>query len=234
MPSRKRGYGTAFGKIAKRQKSSGYRARRRFAKKVRSRGTTIGRQVGFPRMLKFKHTYQETVQLTTTAVLGSYHFSANGMYDPNISGTGHQPYYFDQMTPLYNHYHVIGSRIKVKIIPASSNQAACQFVLWLNDDTSVPTSMTTINENKFAVQTVRGPSDERPTFLTHKFSTKKWFGNVMANDELKGTNSTNPTEQVYYTINFQPLDQTATSTFYASVDIEYIAIWNELREVSGS
>ena len=34
--------------------------------------------------------------------------------DPNHTGVGHQPLYFDQLMTIYNHYIVIGAKITVK------------------------------------------------------------------------------------------------------------------------
>ena len=46
---------------------------------------------------------------TGTAVPAVKYFSANGCYDPYISGTGHQPRGFDQWTAFYDHYCALRS-----------------------------------------------------------------------------------------------------------------------------
>jgi len=49
--------------------------------------------------------YSDYFQLTTTSgAVSTYVFAANGLYDPNITGTGHQPMGFDQLLQFYNHY----------------------------------------------------------------------------------------------------------------------------------
>lgn len=58
--------------------------------------------------------YAENITLTTTSgVVNTYVYAANDAYDPNITGTGHQPMGFDQMMQLYNHFHIVKARIKV-------------------------------------------------------------------------------------------------------------------------
>ena len=70
-------------------------------------------QVGFPKTLKFIHKYCDNVSVSGSAGIPfKYQFSCNGLYDPNITGTGHQPMYFDQVTPIYNQYRVIGAKAR--------------------------------------------------------------------------------------------------------------------------
>lgn len=43
----------------------------------------------------------------------SYTFSLNGLFDPNVTGTGHQPARFDQLMAMYELYCVYGAKIAV-------------------------------------------------------------------------------------------------------------------------
>lgn len=51
-------------------------------------------------------------------------FSINSAFDPDISGTGHQPYGYDQLSLFFNSYQVLGFRAKIvaNTIGASSDQ----------------------------------------------------------------------------------------------------------------
>jgi hypothetical protein len=43
----------------------------------------------------------------------TYTVSCNNLYDPNVTGTGHQPMGFDQLMPLYDHYVGIATKLTV-------------------------------------------------------------------------------------------------------------------------
>lgn len=61
-----------------------------------------------------KFTYSTNVAMSSTTGTPSYYtFAGNSLYDPDITGVGHQPLGYDQWTPLYNKYTVFGSKIEV-------------------------------------------------------------------------------------------------------------------------
>jgi len=73
---------------------------------------------GFPDRMKTKLQYQDVVQLSASA--GSpaiWQFRMNSLYDPDLTGTGHQPQWFDQLSAVYNNYKVLGSKITCTFIP---------------------------------------------------------------------------------------------------------------------
>ena len=67
-----------------------------------------------PRIITDLH-YCEDVAVTTSAGPGfvNYDWNLNSLFDPNSTGTGHQPRGYDQMTALYNRYRVYYVRWQV-------------------------------------------------------------------------------------------------------------------------
>ena len=76
----------------------------------------LGKQP-IPKQLYNRLKYAETINVPIgVGGTGNYLYSCNGMYDPNITGTGHQPMYFDQFTAMYDHYTVLKSMMKATVV----------------------------------------------------------------------------------------------------------------------
>lgn len=227
-PVRKRGrYGPKRGNMQfenKRKASMGYKTR-------------VNAGLGFPKQMIMKHRYSELIPLTSTGGSPSqYLFSCNGMFDPNITGTGHQPYYFDQMAALYNHYLVIGSKCKFQLSPQVNSHGPIAVTVYVNDDTSRGNNNPALQaEYQSARFLMSGETVTNSIKRTLKWSAKKTFGgSVMANTELQGTSGANPTEQSYFNIDFVAADLTSTVSCVLWVEIEYIAIWKEIQDIGPS
>jgi len=193
---------------------------------------------GFPDQLTMTHRYCESgVSVTSTlGVMGHYLFRANGMFDPNATGSGHQPLYFDQLTAIYNHWHVIGSRIKVVGITADSNTATFSWALWQNDDTSTTPSdiFAVAEQSKGVLKMQPAQVTATPQFATLGWSAKKTFGgSTLADSELQGTVAADPTEQSFFQITVQTHGG-VTAAMLFNVEIEYIAVWTEVKDISSS
>lgn len=67
----------------------------------------------FPPRIRKTLRYSTTCSLTATsgAVATPQIFRANDLFDPDFSGTGHQPMGFDQLMVWYNHFCVVRSKI---------------------------------------------------------------------------------------------------------------------------
>lgn len=192
---------------------------------------------GFPRMTKIIHKYTENASVSNASINGSVQFwSCNGMYDPTSAVGGHQPYYFDQMSALYNHYVVIGSKATFWISAGNGNVVPIQYNVGIDDDTTIPT-----NGPVYLAETTDGNyghviPNTNTTVVTQTWSAKKYFGkDPLDNTELQGTGSSNPTEQSWYYITVQPLNGTSTGQeVWITIQIEYIAIWKELKTLPAS
>lgn len=196
--------------------------------------------LGFPKKMTMTHKYTELITINASAMgaIATRQFCCNGMYDPDVTGLGHQPMNFDQMAAIYNHYTVIGSKIKVQTVningPASST--AYWFALSQNDDNTISyNSLSTMNERSDGkVRLVTAGSTSTPYFI-NKWSAKKTFGgSVLANDNLQGTSGANPTEITNWIIALQAADGLSSVSTNFLVEIEYIAVWEELKELPPS
>lgn len=201
---------------------------------------SVDLSLGFPKTLKMTHKYCELV--TLSSVGGSqtdYVFKCNGMNDPNVTGVGHQPMFYDQMSALYNHFTVIGSRIKYTISSDSVGQGGAIVSCYVNDDTSVvPTlaSFGTLEQSSSRYRVIPAGCNDNYNMRLN-WSGKKTFGKRFGaggEKAYQGTGgSSDPTETSTFTISASGVN---LNTVYVTVlaTIEYIAVWSELKDLGGS
>lgn len=210
----------------------------------RARRSSIPRQVsvdlglGFPRQLKITHRYAESFDLTSTSgTVAYYNFKANGMYDPNTTGTGHQPLYFDELSGIYNHYMVVGSKITYTFGAMSATNGGARMAAFINDDnTQTPTNINNVVEQSSGSRVVVLPygASYQPGPVTLYWSARKEFGATgLSKDSITGSPSADPVDQSQFTLALQA-DGAGTVTVGFTVVIEYIAIWFETKDISSS
>lgn len=218
-------------------------ARQNYALTRRYRsGTPLKRQaaigLGFPNQLKITHKYVDTFPISASGGAFNYFsMKANGMYDPQPTVGGHQPLYFDVCSNIYNHFTVIGSRMTAKFAAAGGAiTIPFKCCVYLNDD-QVVTGTTTINsliEQQDVVWDQIGPDNMQVT-LVKDFSLRREFGHVnLSQDGYRGNSTSDPTELSYFTLGVQSSDVVGDAASIVTIEIEYIAIWTELRDIAQS
>lgn len=213
-----------------------YRGRRRRTDYKQKQIASLG--VGFPKMLKVTHKYHDIINvISNTGIVASQLFRCNGMYDPDYTNTGHQPIMFDEMCALYNHYTVIGAKIKVRFAASTTATQPSMVGIYVDDDLSTVTSITNVIEQGNTKYTTTA-YDGSPKQLTYNWSAKKAFGgNILNNSLLRGNGGgspSDPTEQQFFRLFVRPMDGASTTGIWADVQIEYIVIWDELKTLIGS
>jgi len=78
----------------------------------RNRFTAYGTQTPLAPRLACQMQYVETVSLAGLPTI-DYQWKINSLFDPNFTGTGHQPKGFDQIQELYQRYRVYNTHYKV-------------------------------------------------------------------------------------------------------------------------
>lgn len=223
------------------------RTRRRKRRKVRRR-SQIGNAVNLTRKpgsilpnsvyCKLKYSSDFALNIPSAGIPAVYIFRANSLYDPDFTGTGHQPRGFDQLMAFYNHYTVVGAKITLSI--DSSHTSPCTYGIALRSTTTAGTTPEAYMENGKAIWKVHnwaaGTSGGlRNSKLSYKFSTSKFFNNVMPLDDdvYTGSATGNPAEQAYFHIwaysNDQSIDPAAEAP---TIHIEYLTVFTEPKALS--
>lgn len=235
---------TNYSKIPRnmRRRNPARKTRRR---RVARRNFGIQTQVTFADKQMVKLNYVETISLDPGAGLAAdYVFSANGMYDPNISGIGHQPLGFDQWMTFYDHYTVVGSKISVTLHSSgdtniASNSGYIGLLLMDSSTSQTGTSHDYLIEQGKTSYKPYGESSSSGGIvkLFRKMGTKKFFGrkNVMDNSDLRGSASANPAEQNYWHLWVSPINLSYDPVaVYITVKITYTAILTEPKVLAQS
>lgn len=157
-------------------------------------------------------------------------FSGNGLYDPNITLTGHQPRGFDQIMAMYDHCVAIGSRIKVTAYNEETNVSVIFGVAVLDTPNVSADVNDYLESGRVMYKVLSKISNGNPTTVYAKGSPKKILGisHPMSSAELKNSTSSNPTEQFYYHVFVAPQDgSTNAGVTTITAEIEYLTVFIE-------
>jgi hypothetical protein len=177
--------------------------------------------------------YATSSFLTGTATSNAYVFSCNGLFDPDVTGTGGQPMGFDQMMNFYNHYTVVRSRITALVM----NTSAALFPsvgIAINGSSTPVASIEQLVENGDIVisqLTLTGQIGSQAK-LTRSIDCARFQGidDIMDDANMRGDSASNPTEQMYFQISaWNPYTATQITVNFQVV-IEYDAVFHEPRK----
>lgn len=179
-----------------------------------------------------------TITSGATGACGTHVFSANGLFKSDITSTTgtHQCLAFDELMLMYDHYTVVGSRIRV-LLHNKSNTAKLVCGIYVADELAAETDARRIIENgrgKWGYLLEEGSNSKSAREFTLGFSTKKFFGikDVIDRDSLKGDYSNNPSEQAYYHIWVADLATGGATDVDCTVELEYSAVLTEPQRLS--
>lgn len=205
------------------------------------RNEVIERGIPGFRALRYraKLNYYAPVSLSTGAgSAGTYIYSANGLFNPDITGTGHQPMPFDQIMLSFEHYCVVAARMTVNFRNSSTVNTVC-VGLSLNAGPTAVSTVINLIENGVMVRdrlTV-SPSSDMAKTISIPISIGK-FGAVpslLSNPDFSGNIANNPVEQSYFHLSvWCPDSGSAVSGIIAEVFIEYDSWFMEPRKNSPS
>lgn len=94
--------------------------------------------------VEFIYSEKFTINPPAAGLLGTYQFNLNGLFDPNITGGGHQPVNFDQIALMYERYQVNRVQIRASLVSSGSQQIAG---ITVTRDVTVPAAFEIPVEN---------------------------------------------------------------------------------------
>lgn len=189
---------------------------------------------GYSRRMKLQ--YYATSGLSTGAgAAGAYVFSANGMFDPDISGTGGQPMGFDQAMTFFNHYTVHSCKVRA-IVSNASTSVPCNVALVVSGSSTVTTVVETLVENgdlNFQSLGYAGSMGSSCTLeRTLDLGKFQSVPDVLDDPNMRGDAASNPAEQAYFHIAAWNIISGAALQTYFQVLLEYDVTFHEPRKGS--
>lgn len=95
-----------------------------FSNSIRLRPSSV-----FPRKMRVTLFYTEQISISqTSSPISTYQYYGNNVYDPNYTGTGGQPPWYDTLVAIYNQWFVHSSEISVDIVPVSGGTSLTNVV----------------------------------------------------------------------------------------------------------
>lgn len=187
--------------------------------------------------------YVDTISIDpSTSVAGSHVYRANSVWDPDYTITGHQPYGFDEISPFYDHYTVLGSKITARFISLATTPSSgtAHVGILLKDNVTVVSNPTLVMEatgSRYRLMTNAGASQASPNVSCY-YSPKRFFGIKDINDNrgLLGSATTgNPTEDAYFHVWATPIDASYNvAAMNVLITIEYTVKFTERKVFASS
>lgn len=159
---------------------------------------------------------------------GSQVFRANSLFDPDFSGSGHQPRGFDQLMTMYDHYQVVGGQCKIMTAQPDISAVVGISLRDTNAAVSAYIDYFETNPNNL-VMGVCGYGGE-PFHLTSSYSQKKFFGNGKLEEQFEGSVAANASEGAFYHVFQTAVNDVSPCVLYYTVVIDYIAIFTEPKQ----
>lgn len=215
------------------------RYRRKYNTSKATGRSLMGPVVNFmPNSVLRKLTYSAEVSINCGIGGRALHtFSSNGLFDPNITGVGHQPRGFDQLMAAYLKYTVLGSKITI----TQTNYVANPGYVYLTHSSSTNPLSTESNDNsafesaflvKKPVLCADTTGGQRKFRTSGQVALKKYFKtNIMDEDDYSGDASNNPNDQGYWGLYVQNTNGNDPDTLTFSVQIEYITVFRNPQTI---
>lgn len=222
---------------------------------ARRRGPRVYRTIGgFPDSVQVKLRYSSFIRLNPSPAAPAQHlFRCISVRDPDFTGVGHQPMYYDQWSGIYTKYTVKGSRCMMTWMPGASTNQNGVPGLWgiytstsqvgigtFTDTTGILEANNTTNMRICGNLNTGLSNPSKQSRVKTYFSTRDFFGikdptdgNAYSAETTSGLTG-NPTQEAYFCCYYADIqgNDPAGQEFY--VEIDYIVEFRDRRPIDQS
>ncbi len=173
--------------------------------------------------------------VATTGGIAKYIFRVNDIFDPDYTGTGHQPLYRDTFAGIYDFYTVRSAKVKLTIANTANIPAHCGVLL--DDDQNISTNSSVLmeqNTGKHHLLPAQSGSISSHTFNLN-FNAQRFYGwDVMTAVASKTAVGSSPSIPAYFVSWAQPADLATTATYYITAEIDMEVYFTDLTTPTAS
>lgn len=200
---------------------------------------------GFPASQLTRHRYCDNINLYQ-ALPGTpefYLYGANNGYDPDHSGTGHQPMGWDQMAAIYGDYAVVGSKITIRATPVEFFRGAgtgtvapynypFYFGIFRDDNDAALYNLEALREQ--ATSSWGTTTLDHPGKRSCSYSAKRQYGPDWLSQSSASYNN-NPPDGTFFDIWICCAETgEGHGTCAIEVTLEFIVLWTNRKEMGQS
>lgn len=192
-----------------------------------------------PKMLT-KLNYVEKISLTSSAGLIAMYQWRSSLYDPNLTGGGHQPMYYDQYTPNYNSYIVHGMKYKISLSNTGNPYGAFVALMEFPNGYTASASIQTDMERRFCrkKQYLTALGQQGSRFYTSGYIDIAKNNGLSRSDVLytsgyKSAVTTNPSYYSTVALEYEG-DSGGSTSLLGIIQITYYCEFLDRVEVAGS
>lgn len=151
-------------------------------------------------LVPFIYAEKFTINPPAAGLLGGYVFSLNNLFDPNVTGTGHQPVNYDQYALMFQTYQVYRVEAKITVWAPGSQMIVGTTI---SRDSTVPAAFEVALENgtsEWAGVDANGSGQCVKTFTMDIDLPSMWgmpWKEFMGDDRTRASFTGPPLEQGY-------------------------------------
>lgn len=231
-------------RFAKSRKAIGSKRSRSYAKgggPIRvGQVPQVGRtEWGFPDRIKTRLKYCDVIQLTGAGGTAARHqFRMSSCFDPDFSGIGHQPHWFDTYATVYQTYRVLGSKITVTFSPnnisdSEVNDRGPYIVGLTGNENSIWNSNTLIDvmEDPSSQHVVLGDKQgaNNVKTLVATYIPMRDLDTDSNDDLVRALTNNNPIRNFFMNVWAMDMTESAIVDVVAKIEIDFIVQFATLR-----
>lgn len=165
-----------------------------------------------------------------------YVMNLNSIFDPNRTGTGHQPYGHDTLFTLYNRYRVVSCSYRISVHPVGST--TLQLAVIPTNEAITPSTISEVRENPRAKYVCQSPGDTI-RIVSGKVYLPSLMGRTksqyISDDRYQATFGTSPSELALLSMYAGPTSEGgSTDSVVFNIQLEYTVECFDIKHLTQS